>query len=249
MSARECLSLSECCQTYGPCPLGALDKEKLQELEPWVGMIHRPAGSVVFEEGDSALDVYLICQGEVEMVKSLEHGGRQVLFTRRQGDLLGSEEVITKEPVYRETARVLVDATLRVIPRSEFLSLLGQSPHFDLEVLQRLASRLLHLEQKFARFAEKPAAARLVEVLLSFAEHYGRPALKSSPERKLPRAAGADYVEIALPLTNLQLAERVGVTPETLSALLADLKSKEIVRRRGRRFLVRVDRLRRLCRV
>jgi CRP-like cAMP-binding protein len=107
----------------------------------------------------------------------------------------------------------------------------------------------LHLEQKFARFAEKPAADRLVEVLLSFAEHYGRPASESSAEGRPHRGSGTDYMEIALPLTNLQLAERVGVTPETLSALLADLKSKEVVRRKGRRFLVRVDRLRKLCRV
>ena len=249
MSARERLALTECCRVHGPCPLRALGREKLRELEPHVGVIHRPAGSIVFEEGDSALDVFVICRGEVEMVTSLENGGRQVLFTRSQGDLLGAEEVVTKEPVYRETARVLVDALLRVIPRSEFLNLLGHSTPFDLEVLQRVSTKLLHLERKFARFAEKSALERLVEVLLSFAERYGRPLPAPQPQTGASDAEEEpEYVEITLPLTNLQLAERVGVTPETLSALLASLKEKSIVKRRGRRFVVQRAKLRALCR-
>lgn len=142
---------------------------------------------------------------------------------------------------------MLIDATLRVIPRSEFLNLLGQSAQFDLEVLQRVSARLLHLEQKFASFSEKPASDRLAETLLSFAERYGRPISTSGADPEEPDEEDSDYVEITLPLTNLQLAERVGVTPETLSALLASLKEQSIVKRKGRRFVVQRKKLRTLC--
>lgn len=190
-----------------------------------IGTITRPPGNVLFEEGDSALDAYVICRGEVEQIRHISRGGNHLLLSRGQGDLLGVEELLAKASTYRSTARVLQDAMLRVIPRAEFLELVQTSPAFCLEVMKRLAFQALTLEQRLTQLIELPACRRLVEALRTLAERYGK--------------EQGEFVEIGIPITNQHLAERVGVTPETLSALLGTLKEKGLVRRKGRRFLIR----------
>ena len=218
-------SVRECCTANGACPLSVLKDEELQGVEPLIGTIHRPRGTVLFEEGDSVLDVYIICQGEVEQIRHISRGGSHLLLTRRQGNLLGVEELLARAPTYRSTARVLQDALVRVIPRAEFLHLVHSSPDFCIEVMQGLAHETLTLEQRLIQFVELPAKQRLVEVLTRLAELYGK--------------KRGEFVEISIPITNQCLAERVGVTPETLSSLLGTLKQKGLVKRQGRTFLVR----------
>jgi CRP-like cAMP-binding protein len=219
------LPFQECCRANSSCPLAVLKDEEIREIEPMIGTITRPSGSIIFEEGDSALDAYIICRGEVEQIRRMARGGNHLLLTRRQGDLLGVEELLAKASTYGSTARVLQDAMVRVIPRAEFLNLVQTSSVFCLEVMKRLAFQALTLEQKLTQFVELPACRRLVEALATLAERYGK--------------RQGEFVEIQIPITNQHLAERVGVTPETLSALLGTLKEKGLVRRKGRRFLVR----------
>jgi CRP-like cAMP-binding protein len=220
--------LKECesCSAGNHCPLSALEEEEFQRIELLIGTIYRPQNAILFEEGDSALDVYLICQGEVEQIRHISRGGSRILLVKKQGDCLGVEEVLAKRPSYFSTARVLQDALIRVISRAEFLRLLQSSPQFCLEVIKGLALQMLSLEEKLTQFMELPAHQRLLKVLAQLAQHYGR-------------SSGEGFIEIDIPITNLYLAEQVGVTPETLSSLLSTLKRKGLLKRKGRRFFIR----------
>ena len=231
MESRICVA--ECCKRNGPCPFDVFKEEELEALNPLVGTIRRAKGSLLYEEGDSALDCYILCKGEVELFKILERGGNQVLYVCRHGDVLGIQELISKASSYLATARISQDAELTVLPRAEFLHLMNSSIHFCLEVMQRLAVQSLTLQQKLVAFVEKPACQRLAQALLNLAEHHG--------------SHRDDAIDITIPVTNQNLADIVGITPETVSSLLGVLKNKGILRRRGRSFqLLKVEQLQQL---
>ncbi len=227
------LGLEECSNCPQDCPLRTLSEADLQAVAPAVGTIHRPKGSIIFDEGESALHCYLICKGELELLKHLERGGNQALQFAFPGDILGIEEILTKQASYRSSARVRQDALLRVIPRAEFMHLLESSTAFSMPVMQKLAQQKLLLQEKLSSTTEKPAHHRLVTVLLELAQTHGH--------RK------GNGMEIRIPLTNLDLAEMVGVTPETISTLLGALKKKGLIQRRGRTFILqKIEELQRL---
>lgn len=113
------------------------------------------------------------------------------------------------------------------------MHLLESSTAFGSEVIRRLAQQKLMLQQKLSSTTEKPAYHRLVMILLELAQMHGH--------RK------GNALEIAIPLTNLDLAEMVGVTPETISTLLGTLKKRGHIQRRGRTFILqKVEELQRL---
>jgi len=208
----------------GPCPFSILEKAQLNNIEPLIGTIQRPKRSILFEEGDSVLAVYLIEEGEVTLLKRLRGGGSYLLLTLRHGDLLGAEELLSQTESYRTTARVLEAATLKAIPRAEFLYLLESSREFSLEIMRRMALHTFRVEEKIRLLVEKSAWARLAEVFLELCERYGNPQGRS--------------IEISIPLVNRDLAERVGVTPETISTILKEYKERRVVERHGRTFRI-----------
>jgi CRP-like cAMP-binding protein len=162
------------CRSCNRCPLSTLEEKELQALENIIGTISRAKGSIVFEEGDSALECYIICEGEARLIKHLEQGGRLAFKLLKQGDLLGVEELLVKAGSYQSSARVIQDAILKVIPRAEFLHLCESSPGFDLEVTRTLAEQNLALQQKLIDLAQKPACRRLVDELVQLVELHGR---------------------------------------------------------------------------
>ena len=97
---------------------------------------HYIAGDIIFSEGDEANEVYIIVNGEVELLLSgslVGHDG--------EGGLVG-EMALINESVRSATARARTDCTLDTINREQFLSLIQQSPDFALHVMRVMADRL-----------------------------------------------------------------------------------------------------------
>ena len=94
------------------------------------------AGEVIFERGAPAECMYVVADGEVEIVVG-EHTvavlGREAIF--------GELALIGKEP-RSATARARSDCRLVEIPEKRFLYLVHETPYFALEVMRVLATRL-----------------------------------------------------------------------------------------------------------
>lgn len=98
------------------------------------------AGEVLFREGEPSDSVYLILDGEVEILRSQD--GRAVrLGTRKAGEIIGEMGVIRDLP-RSATVRVVADAKVSRIAKDQFLSAFGGENKLALNILKMLCQRL-----------------------------------------------------------------------------------------------------------
>ncbi len=94
------------------------------------------AGQTIFREGDAAEFLYLVAEGQVEI---LLNGHR--LETLGPGDILGEMALIDERP-RSATAVARTDCLLTPISRPHFLALIQRTPLFAIQVMRVLVNRL-----------------------------------------------------------------------------------------------------------
>jgi CRP-like cAMP-binding protein len=94
------------------------------------------AGDAIFKEGDSASELYIIQEGEVEI-----RLGNRLLDTLPARSIFGEMALIDGAP-RSATAVAKTDVTLVPVGERQFLFLVSQTPFFALNVMRVLARRL-----------------------------------------------------------------------------------------------------------
>jgi CRP-like cAMP-binding protein len=116
------------------------------------------AGEVVFAEGDTASEMFIVQEGKVGIVKNV--AGREVfLAAQGRGDFFGEMAVLDSQP-RSATCFALVPTRLVAIRSGELLMKLRRDPTFALEMLQQMSRRLLYVEQQLARYMEHELESR-----------------------------------------------------------------------------------------
>ena len=95
-----------------------------------------PAGTVIFEEGETGEEMFGVVAGKVELRMP---DGR--VFTLGPDESFGEMAVVDKSP-RSGTAVAAEDTSLAVIDRNRFLFLVHETPTFALQVMGSLAERL-----------------------------------------------------------------------------------------------------------
>ncbi len=112
----------------------------LQELfEELTSLSRHPAGRTIFSAGETGDVMYLIQEGEVEIVND-----DRVLRTLGPGEMFGEMALIGDEP-RSASAIAKTDCALLPVDEHRFLFLVQQNPYFSLQVMETLASRLRSL--------------------------------------------------------------------------------------------------------
>jgi CRP-like cAMP-binding protein len=106
------------------------DRETLQ---------HRPAGTILFNEGDSPRGVYVIHSGTIELLMRARNGGWKRMRCTSPGEILGLESVVSRRP-HDATARAITSCDLGFIERESFLRVLNESPAIWFSVLRLLSN-------------------------------------------------------------------------------------------------------------
>jgi len=94
------------------------------------------AGTDIFKEGDAGDRMYVIAEGEVELIVN-----GKVIATIAKGGIFGEMALIDNKP-RSATARAKTDCELGCIDEVRFLKLVRQKPSFALEVMKVLVERL-----------------------------------------------------------------------------------------------------------
>ncbi len=94
------------------------------------------AGDIIFREGDSAKDLFVVKSGSVEI-----RLGNRLLDTLPERSIFGEMALIDPGP-RSATAVAATDTTLVPVEEKQFLLMVSRTPHFALNVMRVLARRL-----------------------------------------------------------------------------------------------------------
>ena len=190
-----------------------LECDDLAEMRRLGWTIRLAAGQPLFHEGDPATRVFTLTEGALKLYKLLPDGRRQVTGYMLPGDFLG----ITIDDDHAFTVEALIDSKLCWFPRKRFGAFV--ETHADLERgLYRLAAHELAAAQaQMVLLGRKTAEERVASFFVGLLE-------------RAERASGTGACIIDLPMSRLDIADYLGLTKETVSRVLAALKSKRIVR-------------------
>jgi CRP-like cAMP-binding protein len=131
------------------------------------------AGEVIFKEGDPGDMVYVVLDGSVEL-----RVNGHLVETVGPGGILGEMALIEQAPrVATASAKTACD--LQPISEGRFMSMIQQTPHFALQIMKVIASRLRRMNARLTETKKKraPSAKRPAR----------RPARRSPTSR--PKAA------------------------------------------------------------
>jgi signal transduction histidine kinase len=131
--------------------------------------LHR--GGLLFEEGDSGQEAYVITAGEVEILKHSQ--GREVLLAvRGPGDVIGEMALLEAAP-RMATARARTEADLLVIPKAQFDAMLETSNSAARAMFGVLLSRWRETE---SRLRQTERMAQLGTLTAGLAHEINNPA-------------------------------------------------------------------------
>jgi len=99
------------------------------------------AGDVIFRENEPGDVMYLVAQGEVEI---LIHDS--VVENVAPGGVVGEMALLDMGP-RSATAKAKTDCLLLTINRERFLRQIKKSPNFSLQVMRIMAERMRHLDK------------------------------------------------------------------------------------------------------
>lgn len=98
------------------------------------------AGDHIFRAGEAAKVMYLIIEGEVDLML-----GDTVVETAKEGAFIGEMALIDDEP-RSASARARGDCCVFPIDEARFQSLVQETPFFALQVMKTLAHRLRKMD-------------------------------------------------------------------------------------------------------
>ena len=177
---------------------------KMQRLKP---------EQAVFHEGDAAKRVFMVTQGALKLYTLLADGRRQVTGFMFPGDFLG----ISVDEEYAFTVEALEDSELWWFTREAFDRFIGEHPQVERELYRLAAHELAEAQRQMVLLGRKSAAERLASFFLALLE-------------RAERASGSRETSFDLPMTRIDIADYLGLTKETVSRMLAFLRSRGLIR-------------------
>ena len=184
-----------------------------------------PDGGLLFSQGDR---VFLVFDGHVNLFALTETGAQTIIEVMERGQIF-AEATMFMNARFPVNAELAPGSRLLIIPADSFLSRLGERPELATQVFASLVRWQRRLIREIAALKGRSPAQRVGMFLLAHA--------RSSSET------------VQLPLTMVEFASRIGITPESLSRVMARLRPLGVTSSRSAIVLGDPDALRRFCQV
>jgi CRP-like cAMP-binding protein len=169
-------------------------------------------GETVFLEGDTPKGLLVVRQGMLKIFKTGDGGREQILELEGPGRSVAELPLFDGLP-YPASCAALEDAVvLQVLPR-DFRELLERHPALSRAVIASLSMRLRRMVMLVRELSLRDVRGRLADLLLQMAGPGNR---------------------VELPMSQQELASRIGTVREIVSRTLAKMAQEGVVRVEGR---------------
>jgi CRP/FNR family transcriptional regulator, nitrogen fixation regulation protein len=161
----------------------------------------------IFLEGEPADKVYQVIRGAVRSYRVLAGDRRQILAFHLPGDIFG----LDNGPNYRFTTDAVVDTAVRVVRRQSLEYVAATDFRVTSSLLSTIAKQLTEAEDHLMLLGRQSALERVVTFLLDM-------------EKRMATSG-----TIGLPMGRRDIADYLGITLETVSRALSDLRKEGVL--------------------
>jgi CRP/FNR family transcriptional regulator len=189
----------------------ALTDEELGYLNRISSDISLTAGQSLFDEGAPAEHVFNVTNGVIKVYKLLSDGRRQITGFLFPGDFLG---LATRE-VYAYGAEAVCGAQLCRFNRRKLEGMLKEFPKVERRLLGIASDELALAQDQMLILGRKTAKEKIASFLLMLSDRARKSGHQSNP--------------IFLPITRNDIADSLGLTTETVSRTITQLKTSGLI--------------------
>jgi CRP/FNR family cyclic AMP-dependent transcriptional regulator len=195
-----------------------LDVDALTSLEQQTKVKRYQKRTVIIEKGDESSALYVLEQGRAKVYVADDSGREIVLRELGPGDHFGELALLGGSP---RTASVetLTDCEVRLLTGPVFKDFLAKHPEVALGLIRHLVRQVRDLTDTASDLALLSVYGRIAKVLVE-------------------QSQDEDGRLITPPLTQQQIADRVGCSREMVSRILGDLKTGGYISTEGKRFVL-----------
>lgn len=190
-------------------PIAQMARERVLEKEEMLAL-----------QGEPCTGFYLVLSGKLRVYKTSASGKEKVFAVAERG-MTFAEDALFGAGRFLENAMAIERTRVLYVPREEFLAVLRTQPDLAFQVMESLCSWIKRLSSTVEIGAFLGASAKVVHYLV-----------------ELATKGGAVTRTFVLPDKKKAVADRLGITPETLSRALHDLEERELITMKGREITV-----------
>jgi CRP/FNR family transcriptional regulator len=183
-----------------------------------------PTGAMLFVEGQVPRGAYLLCKGRVKLTMTSSDGKAIILHIAEAGELIGVNSALSGM-AYELSAETLEPCQVNFIKREALIRLVHEYPEISENVTKQVSR-----DYQAACFQirslglSRSASEKIVRFLLSTA----------AKGKETPQG-----VRMNVALTHEEIAQIVGVSRETVTRTLSDLKQKSLISVKGPTVVIR----------
>lgn len=174
---------------------------------------------IIYNAGQKNSSLYVLHSGSVKISRYNENGEEQVVRVLMPGDFIG-EHSLFEDKVSEHFAISTENSVLCVLSGSQLKKHISQHPEIAFRIINELNNRLLSAESKMEQFNLSSAEKRIATSILDLSK-------------------GASSFE--LPFSKQNWASLLGMSQETLSRKLGELKQNNVVKLTGQRGIKILD--------
>lgn len=197
-----------------------LDGEELEEISRRAVVRSFPRNALVVHEGDDSDSLYVVLSGRVKVFLGDEEGREVIINTLGPGDYFGELALFDSAP-RSASVMTMEQCRLGVLSRSDFEQAVDRNGRIALKVMRGLIQRLRHLTEDVKSLALMDVYGRVARLLLQLATEKD----------------GVQVIEE--PLTQQDIASRVGASREMVSRIFKDLRAGGYIETEGRKLVIR----------
>lgn len=172
----------------------------------------------LYYEGEKQKHIYQIITGVIGIYKMLSDGRRHITKFYYPGDLIGLGE----QGAFLSQAEALCDTKVRCIPIKTIDSLMVNEPGFGRAILSLVTSDLMEAREQLLTLGRKSALERVASFFNEIHKKSQTPSNSKENDR------------LHLPMSRAEIADYLGLTIETVSRSITQLKVAKVINSESR---------------
>lgn len=224
LKAVEAIDRCDTCRTAPGGVFAALSPGALRSFEAAKYTSTYPRGAMLFFEGQDSSGVYLICKGRVKLTMTGSDARSIIVRIAEPGELIGLDSAISGKPSGM-SAETFDPCVVHFFKRESLRGLMRDYHELCIAISEQLSndyrSACFHIR---SLGLSRTASEKIIHFLLEWAAK-GRQT--------------DEGLRVNIPLTHEEIAQVVGVSRETVTRALTELKHRALITIKGSAVLIR----------